>query len=246
MTGGRAVTTGGGKAGEILQVFARHVAERGYGGTNLSDVAAEVGISKGTIIHHFGTKERLLDVVIEAYLRRRLDETAMLMERLESPIDKLAGLIYLLMLYQVHDRDATVAFQREVPRLTGAEHRSDAAELLAQYLQMVRGLVDEGVATGQLRSIEKGLQINFVFGAAQWAWTWFEPGGKKTAVELGAELVELALGSWLVRRATLARLANPDGEVARVAQQTLSDAARARRLSEPLSVVRMRDPEGGT
>src|SRR6476619_5760172 len=45
---------------EILDAFTRAVAERGYDGTNCGDLAAELGISKGTIVHHGGTKDALL------------------------------------------------------------------------------------------------------------------------------------------------------------------------------------------
>ena len=44
----------------ILECFVRHVAERGYDGTNLGDIASELKISKGTIVHHFTSKDRML------------------------------------------------------------------------------------------------------------------------------------------------------------------------------------------
>ena len=49
---------------EIRDAFIRHVAESGYDGTNFGSIADELGISKGTIVHHFGTKERLLDEAV--------------------------------------------------------------------------------------------------------------------------------------------------------------------------------------
>ena len=57
---------------EILEAFTRAVAERGYDGTNFGDLAAELGISKGTIVHHFGTKDAMLRELHEGYMRRRL------------------------------------------------------------------------------------------------------------------------------------------------------------------------------
>ena len=49
-----------GRRDEILAAFIRSVAERGYERTNFGDIAAELGMSKGTIVHHFGTKDQLL------------------------------------------------------------------------------------------------------------------------------------------------------------------------------------------
>jgi AcrR family transcriptional regulator len=103
-----------GRSQEILSTFTRYVAERGYDGTNFSDIANELGISKGTIVHHYGTKDRLLAALHESYMRRRLAEARLIVERLDGPVEQLAGLLHAFIRYQVHDRDATVAFQREV------------------------------------------------------------------------------------------------------------------------------------
>ena len=48
-----------GRRGEILDAFVRYVAERGYDRTNMGDIADELGMSKGTIVHHFGTKAQM-------------------------------------------------------------------------------------------------------------------------------------------------------------------------------------------
>jgi AcrR family transcriptional regulator len=50
----------------ILEVAMRQFAERGYRGTRVEDVAAEVGIGKGTIFLDFGSKETLF---VEAFKR---------------------------------------------------------------------------------------------------------------------------------------------------------------------------------
>jgi AcrR family transcriptional regulator len=50
----------------ILDVAMRHFAEHGYRGTRVEDVAAEVGIGKGTIFLDFGSKESLF---VEAFKR---------------------------------------------------------------------------------------------------------------------------------------------------------------------------------
>jgi AcrR family transcriptional regulator len=50
----------------VLEVAMRQFAERGYRGTRVEDVAAEVGIGKGTIFLDFGSKEALF---VEAFKR---------------------------------------------------------------------------------------------------------------------------------------------------------------------------------
>ncbi len=50
----------------ILDVAMRHFAEHGYRGARVEDIAAEVGVAKGTVFLHFGNKEGLF---LAAYQR---------------------------------------------------------------------------------------------------------------------------------------------------------------------------------
>jgi len=59
-----------GRRDQIVEAAMRHFAERGYRGAHIEDIAAEVGIAKGTVFLHFGTKEGLF---LAAY-QRAVDE----------------------------------------------------------------------------------------------------------------------------------------------------------------------------
>lgn len=212
-----------GRAGDILATFTRYVAERGYDAANFSDIAGELGLSKGTIVHHFGTKDRLLAALHESYMRRRLAEAALIRERLATPTRQLAGLLYAFVLYQVVDREATVAFQREVVRLADSAAMAEGRRMRAEYLDLVRAVLSDGVAAGEFRSCDVEVQSLLIFGSAQWAWTWFDPDGPVSAEEVGAQLVELVLGGLLTRRTRLSGLTEADGKVVRVVRQSIAD-----------------------
>jgi AcrR family transcriptional regulator len=51
---------------QIVVVAMRHFAEHGYRGTRVEDIAAEVGVAKGTVFLHFRSKEELF---LSAYER---------------------------------------------------------------------------------------------------------------------------------------------------------------------------------
>ena len=59
-----------GRRDQIVEAAMRHFAERGYRGAHIEDIASEVGIAKGTVFLHFGTKEGLF---LAAY-QRAVDE----------------------------------------------------------------------------------------------------------------------------------------------------------------------------
>jgi AcrR family transcriptional regulator len=214
-----------GKSAEILATFTRYVAERGYDATNFSDIAGELSLSKGTIVHHYGTKDRMLAALHERYMRQRLAEAKLMCERLSTPTERLAALLSAFVLYQVVDRDATVAFQREFVRLADREVMAEGREMRGEYLAIVRTVLSDGIESGEFRDCDVNVQSLLIFGSAQWAWTWFEPDGPVTAEQVGAQLVALVLGGLLVRRSRVAGLSDPAGRVARTVRACLAEVA---------------------
>lgn len=205
----------GGRYQEILAAFTRNVAERGYAGSNFSEIATELGISKGTIVHHFGTKSQMFAQVHDGYMNRRMAEAREVIAAFQTPPERLAGLMFAFLEYQEVDRSATVAFQREVPTLTANADLDHGRELRAQYLALVREVIEDGVGQGIFRDLDVHMQSMLIFGASQWAWTWYHPGQRMTALEAGGQLTQLVLGSLLINRDGLDELADPEGVIAR-------------------------------
>lgn len=225
---------GPGKSGVILDVFTRNVAENGYYGTSFSAIAAELGISQGLISHHYGTKERLLATLHASYMQRRVHEGRRIVSKFHTPTQRLAGLLYAFVLYQVIDRYRTVAFQREVAKFAEEAEDSEGRRLRAEYVGMVREVLDSGIASGEFRPVDTNIRTQLIFGSAHWAWTWFNPDGPNSAEEVGAELVDLVLGSLLVSRRHLARLTDAGGVIVSTVLEIITDsnAAPALRANE--------------
>src|SRR6266508_801675 len=210
-----------GRPMDIVAAFARRVAEHGYADTNYSHIAGDLGIAKGTIVHYYATKDRLFAAMHDLYLHRCLNQARAIVKRLPGPAEQLAGLLFSFILYQDVDRDFTVAFQREITTLARHERMASGRRLRADYLRVVRNVMKAGVRDGTFWSIDVDAQSLLIFGSSQWAWTWFRPDGRLSAVEAGGQLVELVLGSLLVDRSRLAELVDPSGPIARVAQECL-------------------------
>ena len=52
------------KRAQIVEVAIRHFAERGYSAARVEDIAAQLGIAKGSVFQHFKSKDGLF---FEAY-----------------------------------------------------------------------------------------------------------------------------------------------------------------------------------
>jgi hypothetical protein len=52
------------KRGRITEVAMRHFAEHGFESARISDIADELGIAKGSIFQHFGTRAQSFNTLV--------------------------------------------------------------------------------------------------------------------------------------------------------------------------------------
>jgi AcrR family transcriptional regulator len=228
-----AFRVGGGRRAEILETFVRHVAQRGYDQTNLGDIASELHMSKGTIVHHFRHKAQMLREFEEGYLRRQLETLRALWRELGSSAERLAAFVYALILIQVLDRHATMATQREIAQLAGDPRMAAVRTLRAEIQEIVRAAMRDGMAAGDFRPVDADLVTFQLFGASQWMWTWFEPAGTKGPEEIGAAFVSVFVGGVLVDQSHLETLANPNGPIPQLVRSLMSHQLDQPNLDQP-------------
>lgn len=77
----------------ILQVAGQQFAARGFSATSLRDISAVAGTSHGLIRHHFGTKEKLWQAVVDDYVLRMAERHLPLLSRAHEgdPVEILKG-----------------------------------------------------------------------------------------------------------------------------------------------------------
>ncbi len=60
----------------VVQVAQRHFAAHGYEGTSTEALVAEVGLTRGALYHHFGSKRGLFEAVVEGVQKRLAEAVA--------------------------------------------------------------------------------------------------------------------------------------------------------------------------
>lgn len=191
------------------------VAEEGYDGVSLRLVAEDLDLSKGTIVHHYGTKDRLLEAVHSQYMRDRLAEADQIVEVFETPRERLAGLIAQLVVTQQTDRDATVAFAREITRFATVDLMGEVRAMRATYTQILRRVIQDGMDAGEFRPDNVDLVTLQVFGMCNWGWTWMRPGGQWSPAEIVRTWTTSLISGLMVRDDTT-RPVDSDAIVAKV------------------------------
>jgi AcrR family transcriptional regulator len=91
-----------GKREPILDVAMRHFADHGYRGARVEDIAAEVGVAKGTVFLHFGNKEGLF---LAAYQKA----VAMLPAWLDAPAEVCEAGFWAVLEYWLQRTEKVLA-----------------------------------------------------------------------------------------------------------------------------------------
>ncbi len=176
-------------------MFAEQVADRGYADTSINDVASALNLSKGTVVHHFGSKEAMLGELHVAYFARRFAEAEHIHAELDDPVARLVAMIYALLAAHRDDRAASLACLRELVRyLSGEERNEFVRDQRTRYTRIVVDILRDGVERGVLRTSDPQLSALQIFGMCNYAWTWYRPEGAASVEDIAAVFARDILG----------------------------------------------------
>jgi AcrR family transcriptional regulator len=140
---------------QILEAALAVFSQRGYHATNVSDVAAQAGVSQGTIYWYFDSKDELFQAaVLFAFTSFGEGALAPLTE-CTTAADKL------LALARSMEDFADVAeglFMLFLGYWASSDRREESAtvwiDLLTQYKDIVVAVIEEGISNGEFRPVD--------------------------------------------------------------------------------------------
>lgn len=181
-----------GRYEEILDRAAEAFNELGYRGASVQEVAQRVGLFKGSLYHHFRSKEQLLGEVLlrgVELLRAGLPGAA---DARLSPAEKIRQAIHFHLEWMTAEPHVTGVFLRELPNLPPRLRR----RLLGQVKEFEgrwTALVREGIASGDLRAdLDPKVTVYAILGLINSVHRWYRPSGRlsmKQVADLCADLV---------------------------------------------------------
>ena len=166
----------------FLDYAVKLVAERGYDGFTLADVADAAGYSRGLPAHYFGRKEDLLarvaEVTIESYHRRlaELSES----ERGLPRIEELVRIYVSTRGVALRCLQILLAQALVQPKL-----RKTVERLNAEGLEAIRKEIGRGIERGNIRSdvnVEHQAALIYAFLRGQMAFATLDSGWEEVAI----------------------------------------------------------------
>jgi AcrR family transcriptional regulator len=159
---------------ELTRLAARLFAEKGYHGTSIGDVAAAMGVQKGSLYHHIESKADLLwEVAREgaAAFHAGLDTVPD-----DAPATEKIRLGLRAHLRVVSEQlEIATVFVKEWHYLEGERREQFLAER-RRYEDRFRAFFREGRELGELRTdLDEQAAVSLVLSGANWAYTWLRP-----------------------------------------------------------------------
>jgi AcrR family transcriptional regulator len=164
-----------GRRDELTREAARLFAERGFHGTSMDALAQALGVQKGSLYSLTGSKQELLFATMRSgatAFHAALDAVPDDAPAIERVREALRGHLRVV----AEQLDVATVFTREWRYLEGA-YRDEIVAERRRYEGRWRALFRDGVESGDLRTdLDVGATTLLVLSAANWAYTWLEPG----------------------------------------------------------------------
>jgi AcrR family transcriptional regulator len=166
---------------QLAEACAYLIATQGYSNTSLRDVATRVGISTGTLLHHFQSKEDLLVATLLAVSDDFLEHMQAAAASTSDPVERLRAIVRSLLESPRHDVGwrVWIAFWHEAAANSElapvASGRTDLAEtLLADTIEAGRasgrlGSADPATSAAELAALVDGVAIRLYGEHGGWS-----------------------------------------------------------------------------
>ncbi|MFI5953124.1 TetR/AcrR family transcriptional regulator [Cryptosporangium sp. NPDC051539] len=170
---------------QLLTIAAELFSTRGYVQTTTRDIGDAAGILSGSLYHHFGSKEAMLDEILRDLMGGLHSAFAEIVERTTGPRATLEGLIRCAFAV-IHDSPHAVAlYQNEsalLAHLPGFSYVAETSNDIAViWLDVLAAGRQEGVFRDDL---EPGVTYRLIRDSVWGSVRWYKPDGR-----LGHEVV---------------------------------------------------------
>lgn len=183
----------------ILEAASNRFIRRGYPGTTLGSIAAEIGITTPAIYWHFKSKEELFSAALEQVLMSFVRQVRDSVDA-KDPVSRLAQTVAAHVTWQLKQANIASAYAASVavkPLLAGLGegHQTNLTAIQREYMRELRATLADGKRSGLLQYPDEGVAAYAIVTMCEYVHVWFKPGGLLTVEQATGQMVRLALRS---------------------------------------------------
>lgn len=183
----------GNKRERIIAAAGRLFGERGYHNTTTAEIAEAAGVAAGTIYIYFSSKEELLVAVFEEFLSEHMDRVRSAVSAEHNPVAKIRTLLRHGFELMEDNPESAKIFLSQLRQST------DMIKMVAKrssraYLDIIEGIVAEGVRNGVCRDVDVHIASTMIFGCFQMVvYDWVASDGTYSLVGKADEVAQFVL-----------------------------------------------------
>ena len=178
---------------EMVRAAARLFSERGYHGTSMQHLADALGLQRGSLYAHIGSKEELLFDVVNEGADRFLERGQHAFDMSAIAAVRLRRLLVGHIETAIEHLDAATVFLNEW-RYLSADFMALIQTKRDRYEAMVRDIITDGIREKEFRpDVNVRFAARLVLSAGNWTYAWFRPGGELGPTEIGERFAELLI-----------------------------------------------------
>ena len=185
----------------ILEAAAQAIAEHGFHGMSMRELARETGQALATFYNYFRSKDEVIFHIQSGAFETMIVTAEDALRGLTSPQDRLFAFIYQHVRFVAGHPDVMRVLVHEASAVAPAR-RNQVRTLKERYYDLGRRIVGElfregcgaqGAAGSKAGQLELERITYGVFGMLNWAYGWYDPSRHGTPGEVARSLHALAL-----------------------------------------------------
>jgi TetR/AcrR family transcriptional regulator, cholesterol catabolism regulator len=178
---------------EVYAAALRLFTDKGYHATSMQDIAAAVGLYKGSLYHYIGGKEDLLVQVFERAMGSLISDVELIVQDSSlSASVQLRRVIHAHVAAVASNLDALTVYLHDFRALAG-EALQTVCEQRDRYRELLETIVERGVRRGEFRAGDVGIASLGILGMCNWVVQWYRPGGRLGPAQVAEHFAEMVL-----------------------------------------------------
>ena len=131
---------------EILDVAEELFAEKGFDNASTNDIINRIGIARGTLYHHFGSKEEILDAIVERMTHEGISRAKAIVA--DSSIPLLSRFTGAVLALNINTKAGAEVLEQIHRPQNALLHQKMQERLLGGVVPLIAQLIEEGNGDG--------------------------------------------------------------------------------------------------
>jgi AcrR family transcriptional regulator len=176
----------------ILDQAVALIAQKGFDGATMSDVAAACGASKSHLYHYFPSKEDLLFAIVKEHITEQVAVLSAIVQEPSPAAERFTRFVGAFVQEGARSRNHHLVLMNDIKFLPPAQ-REEVRKLEQDLMHLMVGLLREINPERMVQAKVNSAYALLLFGMVIWTFTWYKKTGPISPADLAERISDLFL-----------------------------------------------------